>query len=177
MSLTFDGEMNKLCSTSLRLTGLSISDAAKNNDKTLLMEKLSKGKLILSWIVLGVEKGSDTPPGNKLIRDDCIGFGLGSSKKEGQQNAAKMALISYGYLKNDQYENTDIFYPDWDKIDSSKEGGNNYIYQTSDVSKSDNSINNDNSSKSSQSTLEMLEVESDENNSHVSDLSDETDSD
>ena len=48
MSLTFDGEMNKLCSTSLRLTGLSISDAAKNKDKTMLMEKLSKGKLILS---------------------------------------------------------------------------------------------------------------------------------
>lgn len=48
MSLTFDGEMNKLCSTSLRLTGLSINDAAKNKDKTILMEKLSKGKLILS---------------------------------------------------------------------------------------------------------------------------------
>ena len=41
-----------------------------------------------------------------------------SSKKEGQQNAAKMALILYGYLKDDQFENSDIFYPDWDKIDS-----------------------------------------------------------
>ena len=127
--------------------------------------------------IMGVEKGSDIPLGNKSIRDDCIGFGLGSKKKEGQQNAAKMALISYGYLKDDQYENTDIFYPDWDKIDSNKEGENNYIYQASNTSKYDNSLNNDNSSKSSQSTLEMLEVESDENNSHVSDLSDETDSD
>ena len=44
---------------------------------------------------MGVEKGSDTPMGNEPVRDNCIGFGLGSSKKEGQQNAAKMALILY----------------------------------------------------------------------------------
>ena len=128
--------------------------------------------------IMGVEKGSDSPLGNKSIRDNCIGFGLGSSKKEGQQNAAKMALILYGYLKDDQYENTDIFYPDWDKIDSCIEGEENYIYQTSDhKSTEDSSVNNDESSKSSKSTLEMLEVDSDDNSSNVSDLSEETDSD
>ena len=128
--------------------------------------------------IMGVEKGSDSPLGNKSIRDNCIGFGLGSSKKEGQQNAAKMALILYGYLKDDQYENTDIFYPDWDKIDSCIEGEENYIYQTSDhKSTEDSSVNNDESSKSSKSTLEMLEVDSDDNSSNISDLSEETDSD
>jgi ribonuclease-3 len=128
--------------------------------------------------IMGVEKGSDTPMGNESVRDNCIGFGLGSSKKEGQQNAAKMALILYGYLKDDQYENTDIFYPDWDKIDSCKDGEDNYIYQTSDQSKStENDSMNDNNSKDTKSTLGMLEVESDDNNSQISDLSDETDSD
>jgi len=82
-------------------------------------------------------------------------------------------------LKDDQYENTDIFYPDWEKIDSCIDGEENYIYQTSDHKSTteDSSQNNDEMSKSTQSTLEMLEVDSDDNDSHVSDLSDETDSD
>ena len=41
----------------------------------------------------------------------CIGYGCGSTKKEGEQAAAKMALISYGLLKADQYSESDIFYP------------------------------------------------------------------
>jgi nitric oxide reductase activation protein len=46
----------------------------------------------------------------------CISFGIGSSKKEGEQNAAKMALIIHGILKEDQYIQSDIYYPPWDKI-------------------------------------------------------------
>ena len=126
---------------------------------------------------MGVEKGSDTPIEGKSIRDNCIGFGLGSSKKEGQQNAAKMALILYGYLKDDQFENADIFYPEWEKIDSCKDGDDGYIYQLSDQNKNseDNSVNEE-SSGISKKSLGVLEIESDDNDSHVSDLSDETDS-
>ena len=104
---------------------------------------------------------------------NCVGFGIGSSKKEGQQNAAKMALILYGYLKEDQYENSDIFYPDWDKIDSSKEDGdNNYIYQSND----NESIDNDSITNN---TIQALEKEKEvkDNNYEYSDISDETDSD
>ena len=128
--------------------------------------------------IMGVEKGSDTPIEGKSIRDNCIGFGLGSSKKEGQQNAAKMALILYGYLKDDQFENADIFYPEWEKIDSCKDGDDGYIYQLSDQNKNseDNSVNEE-SSGISKKSLGVLEIESDDNDSHVSDLSDETDSD
>jgi len=120
--------------------------------------------------IMGVEKGSDTRLGSDSIRENCVGFGLGSSKKEGQQNAAKMALISYGYLKQDQFENSDIFYPDWERIDAREEGEENYIYQSEDK---------DSSEKISleKSNLEDLEVESADEKSEISNMSDETDSD
>ena len=72
--------------------------------------------------IMGVEKqDSDS---NKHNRENCISFGRGSSKKEGEQNAAKMALITFGILKEDQYVNSDIFYPDWNKIDKNEESEN-----------------------------------------------------
>lgn len=122
--------------------------------------------------IMGVEKGSETPLTNENVRDRCVGFGIGSSKKEGQQNAAKMALILYGYLKDDQFENSDIFYPDWEKIDSSAENDdNNYIYQNNDNDSMEDSIANN--------TIEQLEKEREikDDNSVCSDLSEETDSD
>jgi ribonuclease-3 len=64
--------------------------------------------------IMGVERHdieSDCP-----IEKRCISFGIGTSKKEGEQNAAKMALIIHGILKQDQYSQLDIYYPSWDKI-------------------------------------------------------------
>ena len=43
------------------------------------------------------------------------------SKKEGEQQAAKMALITYGVLNKDQYNTTDIFYTDWTEINNTNE--------------------------------------------------------
>ena len=60
----------------------------------------------------GVEKGSEEPLKETEVKELCVGYGIGSSKKEGQQNAAKMALILYGFLNKDQYENSDIL-SDW----------------------------------------------------------------
>ena len=66
--------------------------------------------------IMGVEKqnisNSDT------IQTKCISYGIGSSKKEGEQNAAKMALIIHGVLKQDQYLQSDVYYPPWDKINN-----------------------------------------------------------
>ena len=42
-----------------------------------------------------------------------IGYGIGNSKKAGEQKAAKMALIIMDKLNKDQYNNNDIYYPDW----------------------------------------------------------------
>ena len=68
--------------------------------------------------IMGVQKpelkNSDVK--NMDIEDICISYGIGNSKKEGEQNAAKMSLIINGILENDQYENEDIYYPPWDKI-------------------------------------------------------------
>jgi ribonuclease III len=51
-------------------------------------------------------------------RDKYIGYGIGNTHKEGSQQAAKMALIIYGVLKEDQYNQSDIYYPSWDKIEN-----------------------------------------------------------
>jgi hypothetical protein len=64
--------------------------------------------------IMGVEKYDVKP--KDPIEKRCIAFGIGSSKKEGEQNAAKMALVMHGVLKSDQYTQNDIYYPPWDKI-------------------------------------------------------------
>jgi ribonuclease-3 len=67
--------------------------------------------------IVGVEKHE--LPHNKLDKENkFIGFGIGNSHKEGEQNAAKMALIIYGSLNEDQYIQSDIYYPPWDKINN-----------------------------------------------------------
>jgi ribonuclease-3 len=42
-----------------------------------------------------------------------LSYGLGPSKKEAEQKAAKMALIILGYLNKEQYNENDIYYPDF----------------------------------------------------------------
>jgi len=66
--------------------------------------------------IMGVEKPDSKP--EQHYKNRCAGFGLGMSKKEGEQAAAKMALISYGVLKDDQYTKADIYHPPWNLIDN-----------------------------------------------------------
>jgi hypothetical protein len=68
---------------------------------------------------MGIEKHDVSP--NTPLMDRCIGYGIAFSKKEGEQQAAKMALITYGVLNKDQYNTTDIFYPDWTEINNTNE--------------------------------------------------------
>jgi hypothetical protein len=63
---------------------------------------------------MGVEKADSNQ--KEHFKDRCIGFGTGNSKKEGEQAAAKMALISYGVLKEDQYIKADLYYPPWNLL-------------------------------------------------------------
>jgi hypothetical protein len=66
---------------------------------------------------MGVEKQNISESDKKKFietknyKELCISFGNGMSKKEGEQKAAKMALILYGHLNKDQYTSSDIYYP------------------------------------------------------------------
>lgn len=51
----------------------------------------------------------------EMIMENCIGFGSGTSKKEGEQKSAKMVLILHNILNKDQYKEEDIWYPNLDK--------------------------------------------------------------
>jgi dsRNA-specific ribonuclease len=73
--------------------------------------------------IMGVENNNISK--NEPLESRCISFGIGTSKKEGEQNAAKMALIIHGILKEDQYNQSDIYYPPWDKI--ANFDGENYV--------------------------------------------------
>ena len=64
---------------------------------------------------MGVEKPDSSQ--KEHFKNRCIGFGIGNAKKEGEQAAAKMALINYGALKEDQYTKADIYFPPWDLLD------------------------------------------------------------
>ena len=72
--------------------------------------------------IMGVEKVNlDTNKKKEFIRDKnykelCYSFGIGNSKKEGEQSSAKMALILNDVLQQDQYNIKDIYYPNWDEI-------------------------------------------------------------
>jgi hypothetical protein len=72
---------------------------------------------------MGVEKYDVKP--NDTLMNRCIGYGVGNSKKEGEQNAAKMALIIYGLLEKDQYDSSDIFTPNWNNILNDNNNNNN----------------------------------------------------
>jgi ribonuclease-3 len=66
--------------------------------------------------IVGVKKHNATD--SQHFKEMCISFGKGNSKRDAEQNAAKMALIILGLLNKDQYKDTDLFYPDWNTIDS-----------------------------------------------------------
>jgi len=100
--------------------------------------------------------------------DICISYGLGSSKKEGEQQAAKMSLIIHGLLKEDQYTTDDIYYPPWDKL--AKYDGEKCVLVDTEESISDKE-----SVKSVDS--EKVSLADSDNESVYSDLSVETSSD
>ena len=64
--------------------------------------------------IMAVEKHDSLP--SDPVETRCVSYGIGTSKKEGEQNAAKMALIIYGILKQDQFTQSDVYYPPWDRI-------------------------------------------------------------
>jgi ribonuclease III len=77
--------------------------------------------------IMGVENPNVSPTNKKKFlhgknyKELCISFGIGNSKKEGEQKSAKMALILHGILNDDQYTMTDIYYPDWENLEKTND--------------------------------------------------------
>jgi ribonuclease-3 len=89
--------------------------------------------------IVGVQKNNFKE--TDLNENKYIGYGIGNSHKEGAQNSAKMALIIYGVLKEDQYNQNDIFYPSWDKIDNGDTNIlNTHIKNDNTIVEDDNSV-------------------------------------
>jgi ribonuclease-3 len=90
--------------------------------------------------VMGVEKpeiaASDKKKylETKNYKELCISFGNGMSKKEGEQKAAKMALILHGTLNKDQYDMTDIYYPIFDNRKHTTDSEKTIVIEEPDVS-------------------------------------------
>ena len=89
--------------------------------------------------IMGVEKSEFNP--KESFKTKCAGFGTGASKKEGEQAAAKMALITFGVLKEDQYTKADLYYPPWDLL--SKYDGETPILNKNNDNDENNEDNND----------------------------------
>lgn len=92
--------------------------------------------------IVGVQKEDALNIDNK---NKYIGFGIGNSHKEGEQQSAKMALIINGVLKEDQYSKSDIFYPNWEKIEK---GDTDILSNNQDCN-----INDDNISINSEKSI------------------------
>ncbi len=105
---------------------------------------------------MAVENPGSNPDAS--LRERGFSFGIGSSKKEGQQKASKMALILHGVLKQDQFDESDIYYPDWDNMDkeevqSDKKEDTHQIFDISKdiVNSSDDEISDETSSDEDES--------------------------
>jgi hypothetical protein len=114
---------------------------------------------------MGVERHDAEP--DCSIEKRCVSFGIGSSKKEGEQNAAKMALIIHGILKQDQYSQADIYYPPWDKI-ATFDGETMIIKNDSnDLATSPENSEHNNSNELNSNELNSNELNSNEANLKV----------
>ena len=93
---------------------------------------------------MAVEKPGSNP--NDSPREKGFSFGVGTSKKEGQQKASKMALILHGVLKEDQFDESDIYYPDWDNLNKEPEESNQIFDVTEILNTSEDELSDETSS-------------------------------
>jgi len=76
--------------------------------------------------IIGVKKPNYNE--DQELEDQILGYGIGLSKKIAEQKAAKMSLILLGCLKDDQYDDNDIYYYQFYKEKLSKYLENDYKY-------------------------------------------------
>jgi len=119
--------------------------------------------------IMGVENPNLDEDKNYDIDKKCISFGIGQSKKEGEQNAAKMALIVYGLLQKDQYKSIDIYYPPWDKI-KNYDGENGFLFENKVKSEEiivKNKINDKKTLDNDEELSDITDSDSDNENNNI----------
>ncbi len=117
--------------------------------------------------IVGVQKHNALDTDDKKVK--YIGYGMGNSHKEGAQQAAKMALIINGVLKEDQYSQADIYYPNWDKIEKGTLLSN--IKDDDNIKEQDDNIKDDNNKEQDNIKDDNIKEEDDDNLSVCSDKS------
>ena len=91
------------------------------------------------------------------IETRAFGYGEGNSKREGEQKAAKMALIKLDMLNEDQYIDSDILEVDLEALNKSDENSESNILDNGTGNDSDGDIS------------EITDNEKYENESNISD--------
>jgi len=119
--------------------------------------------------IIGVLK-QDHKPDDKL-ENKFVGYGIGNSHRDGAQNGAKMALIIHGVLNDDQYTQSDIYYPPFDRILA---GDTNVLGTQSEFLSNNKTVLHDvqdNQHKDKQDNIINKEEDDDDNNSVYSEKS------
>jgi dsRNA-specific ribonuclease len=71
------------------------------------------------------------------IQERAFGYGEGNSKRDGEQKAAKMCLIKFGLLNDDQFCDADILEVDFDALNNTNENKESNILDTSESKSSE----------------------------------------
>ncbi|VVU94807.1 Ribonuclease-III-like [seawater metagenome] len=75
------------------------------------------------------------------VQERAFGFGDGSSKRDGEQKAAKMCLIKYGLLNEDQFTQDDIMEIDFEALNKSDDNcDKSNILETSESVSNENNL-------------------------------------
>jgi ribonuclease-3 len=114
--------------------------------------------------IMGVENPKISSVSKKTFiktknwKELCISFGYGLSKREGEQKAAKMSLILHEQLNEDQFTNSDVYYPSFNMKSKKKA-----------VATSSESADSANSDSESDSESDEQETDTNESNSKSKD--------
>jgi ribonuclease III len=124
--------------------------------------------------IMGVENPQNNDDKEYPLKEKCISYGIGQSKKEGEQNAAKMSLIIFGLLQKDQYVSTDIYYPPWDKINN-YDGQNGFLFENEDKNYKELDVKSNSNyyKKNVDEKSNKISIKSDDELSDITDSDDE----
>jgi ribonuclease-3 len=98
----------------------------------------------------------------KNWKELCISFGNGYSKREGEQKAAKMSLILYNQLNEDQFISSDVYYPTFNmkcKIVSKSESDSEETHESTENMNTDSLTDDTSHESATEDTPDESDIE------------------